>query len=149
MIVKGVPTSKYYLDKTRDASTWTGPTEQLAQYIDNSSNAAIVQQTDAIKQGCTMPADMPMETALLLSPSSQQSIPVENMDTLFSNISSVTRVSEMDSTLNVSEFKDPIYSPEEETTDIGDLTFLTEPSPEDYVSERKFFVFETSLDFID
>ncbi|CAH2284686.1 Hypothetical predicted protein [Pelobates cultripes] len=172
MIAKGASTSKYYgkgsrstqtqnliqprdvstniigLNQTRDVWTWTGPTEESAQYIDNSSNAEIVQQTDAIKTVCTMSADMPMETDLLLSPSSQQSIPVENIDTLFSNISSITRVSEMDATLNVSEFNYPIYSPEEETTDIVDLTFLTEPSPEDYVSEKKFIVFETYLDLL-
>ncbi|CAH2251475.1 Hypothetical predicted protein, partial [Pelobates cultripes] len=173
MIAKGVSTSKYYgrqsrstqtqnvdllcldvstniigLNQTRDVWTWTGPTEELARSIDNSPNAAIVQQTDTIKKVCTMPGAMPMETELLLSPNSQQSVPVENIDTPFSNISSITRVSEMDATLNVSEFNDPIYSPEEETTDIGDLTFLTEPSPEDYVSENKFIVFETSLDLL-
>ncbi|CAH2272726.1 Hypothetical predicted protein [Pelobates cultripes] len=162
MIAKGVSTSKYYgrrsrstqtqnviqtrdvstniigLNRTRDVWTWTGPTEELAQSIDNSPNAAIVQQTDTIKKVCTMPGAMPMETELLLSPNSQQSVPVENIDTPFSNISSITRIS---------EFNDLIYSPEEETTDIGDLTFLTAPSPEDYVSEKKF-VFETSLDLL-
>ncbi|CAH2293082.1 Hypothetical predicted protein [Pelobates cultripes] len=172
MIAKGVSTSKYYgrrsrstqthsviqtsdvstniigLNPTKDVWTWTGPTEEFAGSIDNSPNAAIVQQTDTIKKVCTMPGAMPMETELLLSPNSQQSVPVENIDTPFSNISSITRVSEMDATLNVSEFNDPIYSPEEETTDIGDLTFLTEPSPEDYVSEKKFIVFETSLDLL-
>ncbi|CAH2306162.1 Hypothetical predicted protein, partial [Pelobates cultripes] len=172
MIAKGVSTSKYYgrrsrstqthnviqtrdvstniigLNPTKDVWTWTGPTEEFAGSIDNSPNAAIVQQTDTIKKVCTMPGAMPMETELLLSPNSQQSVPVENIDTPFSNISSITRVSEMDATLNVSEFDDPIYSPEEETTDIGDLTFLTEPSPEDYVSEKKFIVFETSLDLL-
>ncbi|CAH2284238.1 Hypothetical predicted protein [Pelobates cultripes] len=169
MIAKGVSTSKYYgrrsrstqtqnviqtrdvstniigLNRTRDVWTWTGPTEELARSIDNSPNAAIVQQTDTIKKVCTMPGAMPMETDLLLSPNSQQS---EYRYTPFSNISSITRVSEMDATLNVSEFNDPIYSPEEETTDIGDLTFLTEPSPEDYASEKKFIVFETFLDLL-
>ncbi|CAH2293317.1 PREDICTED: uncharacterized protein LOC100485380 [Pelobates cultripes] len=145
-VATNINTYKYY--QTRDAWTWTGPTEKSTQYIDNSSNAAIVHQTDAIKKVCTKPADMPMEKGLLLSTSSQQSIPVENIDTPFSKISSITRVSEMDATLKVSEFKDPIYNPEEETTDIGNLTFLTDPSPEDYVSEKKFIVFETSLDLL-
>ncbi|XP_063292837.1 uncharacterized protein LOC134577858 [Pelobates fuscus] len=79
-----------------------------------------------------------------LSPVMQRAPISELPFTPISRISTVLRDPDTDSTLYDAEFDDPDFLPDNEYK--GDSPFLTDPTPDDYVAERKILVFESCLD---
>ncbi|XP_063289955.1 uncharacterized protein LOC134574821 [Pelobates fuscus] len=138
-------TSTIDLAKKHDVWTWTGVAEEKkdigrACSTKEKSTEGIILDKSHILQSCprvlthiTSPTSVRLPCAV----SKTMSSPVPQM-------SSVLKQSERASTMHDPALLDP--DPEIETSEIGELSFSTEPSSEDLVSEKKFIVFESCLD---
>ncbi|XP_063294799.1 uncharacterized protein LOC134579437 [Pelobates fuscus] len=140
-------TSTIDLCSKRDVYTWTGVYEEPVEAV-HSKRKRVLKQKQSGDQQLNNPEKNIIEEMDTHPPSTILQAPEVEEDmvcTPNSQISSIHRESEMESTMSAAEFCDPDFSSEDESTDIGEFSYLAEPTPEDYVSERKFIVFESCL----
>ncbi|XP_063290459.1 uncharacterized protein LOC134575166 [Pelobates fuscus] len=135
-------TTAFDLCKKRDIWTWTGVTDQPMGSID--FNSGMCPKTKSSDRYLSKPDEKISEENN--SASSRTIIQQPQFDDPISQMSSTHRDTDTESTVSASEFSDHGFSPDEQSTDIGEISYITEPLPEDYLSEKKFVVFESCLD---
>ncbi|XP_063289746.1 uncharacterized protein LOC134574554 [Pelobates fuscus] len=141
-------TVTFDLIKKRDIWTWTGIPEEPAETVDRDTSTRVSKKKRSRGHGLNNSAEtMSEEMDVAASPSViEPPTSGENLFTQVSQIPPVRRESDTESTLSATELNDPDFSPEVQAIDLGELSFVAEPTPEDNVLEKKFIVFERCLD---
>uniref|UniRef100_A0A8C5QPB9 THAP-type domain-containing protein n=1 Tax=Leptobrachium leishanense TaxID=445787 RepID=A0A8C5QPB9_9ANUR len=144
--------------KSKDAWTWTGLSEDLEAVTQTPASKKPGREAKKRRSKNNLddkePSPSTSEKAIYESSSTSITTPsspsIMLMEAPFTPISQMTppqSCSEVDTYVHEDSMEgDPNCSQDQETTDIGELSFVTQPSPEDIIAEKKFIVFETCLD---
>ncbi|CAH2281852.1 coiled-coil domain-containing 51 isoform X2 [Pelobates cultripes] len=150
---KNSATSTIDLCKKRDAWTWTGIPEEMAPVAQESSTRKRSQRKskDRGLKNQEVPASGSEEVMdITSSPTINQPctygeiqfMPVFTVSSL--QINSGMGATVTDSGMNA--LTDLDSCAEKESTEFGELSFSAAPTPDDFIAEKKFIVFETCLD---